>query len=100
MPSNRRALVGQKCVRRHVVMRNAFITVMQAAQLRDLNDPADTRDQPRNRTLLVEAQNESSIRFRIPRKGSLPEWAETPRGLGERTDSLPLHFVVTSDNIK
>ena len=35
---------------------NAFITVMQTAELRDLDDPADTRDLPRNRTLLVEAQ--------------------------------------------
>jgi|SRR5579863_6097580 len=35
---------------------NAFITVMQTAELRDLNDPADTRDLPRNWTLLVEAQ--------------------------------------------
>ena len=35
---------------------NAFITVMETAELRDLDDPADTRDPPRNRTLLVEAQ--------------------------------------------
>jgi hypothetical protein len=35
---------------------NAFITVMQTAELRDLDDPADTRDLPRHRTLLVEAQ--------------------------------------------
>ena len=35
---------------------NAFITVMQTAELRDLDDPADTRDLPRNWTLLVEAQ--------------------------------------------
>ena len=35
---------------------NAFITVMQTAELWDLDDPADTRDLPRNRTLLVEAQ--------------------------------------------
>ena len=34
----------------------AFITVMQTAELWDLDDPADTRDLPRNRTLLVEAQ--------------------------------------------
>jgi hypothetical protein len=41
---------------------NAFITVMQTAELRDLDDPADTGDLPRNRTMLVEAQNGSSIR--------------------------------------
>jgi hypothetical protein len=35
---------------------NAFITVMQTAGLRDLDDRADTRDLSRNRTLLVEAQ--------------------------------------------
>ena len=29
---------------------------MQTAELWDLDDPADTRDLPRNRTLLVEAQ--------------------------------------------
>ena len=35
---------------------NAFITVMQAAELWDLNDPSDTRDLPRKGTLLVEPQ--------------------------------------------
>jgi hypothetical protein len=35
---------------------NAFITVMQTAELRHLDSPADTRDLPRKRTLLVEAQ--------------------------------------------
>ena len=36
--------------------RNAFITVMQAAELRDLDDPSYTRDLTRKWTLLVEAQ--------------------------------------------
>jgi hypothetical protein len=35
---------------------NAFITVMETAQLRDRDDPADARNLSRNRTLLVEAQ--------------------------------------------
>ena len=35
---------------------NAFITVMETAQLRDCDDPADTRDLPREWTLLVEPQ--------------------------------------------
>jgi hypothetical protein len=35
---------------------NAFITVMQAAELRDLDDPSPARDSPRKWTLLVEAQ--------------------------------------------
>src|SRR5215831_15854964 len=35
---------------------HAFITVMQTAELRDCDDPADTRDLPRERTLLVEPQ--------------------------------------------
>src|SRR6266700_4846370 len=35
---------------------NAFITVMQAAELRDLDDPSRTRDLARKWTLLVEAQ--------------------------------------------
>ena len=35
--------------------RNAFITVMQAAELRDLNDLSRTRDSPKKWTLLVEA---------------------------------------------
>src|SRR5215469_11443421 len=34
---------------------NAFITVMQAAEVRDLNDPANARDLPSVRTLLVES---------------------------------------------
>src|SRR5882762_3589635 len=36
--------------------RNALIPVMQTAEQRDLYDPADARDLPRNRTLLVQAQ--------------------------------------------
>ena len=35
---------------------NAFITVMQTAELRDLDDSSHTRYLPRNRTLLAEAQ--------------------------------------------
>jgi hypothetical protein len=35
---------------------NALISVMQTAELRDLDDPSGTRDLPRNWTLLVEAQ--------------------------------------------
>ena len=35
---------------------NAFITVMQAAELRDLDDPSRTRDLTRKWTLLVEPQ--------------------------------------------
>ena len=35
---------------------NAFITVMKTAELRDRYDPADTRDRPREWTLLVEPQ--------------------------------------------
>jgi hypothetical protein len=35
---------------------NAFITVMKTAQLRDCDNPADTRDLPREGTLLVEPQ--------------------------------------------
>ena len=35
---------------------NAFITVMQTGELRDLDDPSHTRYLPRNRTLLAEAQ--------------------------------------------
>jgi len=35
---------------------NAFITVMQTAELRDLDDPSDTRDLQWKWTLLVEAQ--------------------------------------------
>jgi hypothetical protein len=34
---------------------NAFITVMQAAKVRNLDDPSDTRDLPSVRTLLVES---------------------------------------------
>ena len=34
---------------------NAFITMMQPTQLRDLDILSDPRDLPRNRTLLVEA---------------------------------------------
>jgi hypothetical protein len=34
---------------------NAFITVMQTAQVRDLDDASDTRYLPRNGTLFVEA---------------------------------------------
>ena len=33
---------------------NAFITVMQAAEVRDLDDPSDTRDLPCMWTLFVE----------------------------------------------
>ena len=36
--------------------RNALIAVMQAAELRDLDDPSHTRDSPRKWALLVEAQ--------------------------------------------
>jgi hypothetical protein len=32
---------------------NAFITVMATAELRDCDDPADTRDLPRKWTLLA-----------------------------------------------
>ena len=35
---------------------NAFVTVMQAAELWDLNDPSDTRDLPRKGTLLGQPQ--------------------------------------------
>jgi hypothetical protein len=35
---------------------NAFITMMQAAQLRNLDDPSHTRDLPSMRTLLVQPQ--------------------------------------------
>ena len=35
--------------------RNAFITVMQAAEVRNLDDPSDTRDLPCMWTLLVES---------------------------------------------
>ena len=35
---------------------NAFITVMKTAELRDYDDPAGTRDLPREWTLLVEPQ--------------------------------------------
>jgi hypothetical protein len=35
---------------------NAFITVMQAAELWDLDDPSHTRDSTKKWTLLVEAQ--------------------------------------------
>ena len=35
---------------------NAFITVMQAAEVRDLNDPANARDLPSIRTLLRQPQ--------------------------------------------
>jgi glycosyltransferase involved in cell wall biosynthesis len=35
---------------------NAFVTVMQPAELWDLNDPSDTRDLPRKGTLLGEPQ--------------------------------------------
>ena len=35
---------------------NAFITVMQAAELRDLDDPSRTRNSTRKWTLLVESQ--------------------------------------------
>src|SRR5262245_33298693 len=34
---------------------SAFITVMQAAEVRDLDDPSDTRDLPCVRTLLIES---------------------------------------------
>src|SRR5215471_6222084 len=34
---------------------NAFITVMQAAEVRNLDDPSDTRDLPCMWTLLVES---------------------------------------------
>jgi hypothetical protein len=34
---------------------NAFITVMQAAKVRNLDDPSDTRDLPCMWTLLVES---------------------------------------------
>jgi hypothetical protein len=47
---------------------NTFITVMQTAELLDLDDPATTQDLPRNRTLLVEAQMgpRSGVPGRIP----------------------------------
>jgi len=35
---------------------NAFVTVMKTAELRDCDDPVDTRDRPREWTLLVEPQ--------------------------------------------
>src|SRR5215467_12957991 len=35
---------------------NAFATVMKTAELRDCDDPADTRDRPREWTLLVQPQ--------------------------------------------
>ena len=35
---------------------NAFITVMQTAKMRDLDDPTDARDLPSIRTLLVQPQ--------------------------------------------
>jgi len=35
---------------------SAFVTVMETAELRDCDDPADTRDRPREWTLLVEPQ--------------------------------------------
>ncbi len=35
---------------------NAFVTVMKTAELRDCDNSADTRDPPRERTLLVETQ--------------------------------------------
>src|SRR5215471_4532925 len=35
---------------------NAFVTVMKTSDLRDCDDPADTRDRPREGTLLVEPQ--------------------------------------------
>ena len=35
---------------------NPLLTVMQATELRDLDDLADTRDLPRNRTLLLQPQ--------------------------------------------
>jgi hypothetical protein len=38
-----------------VLRRNAFITVMQAAEVRNLDDPSDTRDLPCMRTLLVQS---------------------------------------------
>ena len=34
---------------------NAFITVMQTAEVGNLDDPSDTRDLPNLRTLLVES---------------------------------------------
>src|SRR5262249_44433216 len=34
----------------------AFVTVMKTAELRDCDDPADTRDLPREGTLLVQPQ--------------------------------------------
>jgi hypothetical protein len=38
-----------------VLRRNAFITVVQAAKVRDLDDRSDTRDLPNMWTLLVES---------------------------------------------
>jgi hypothetical protein len=35
--------------------RRAFVTVMQAAKVRNLDDRSDTRDLPNRRTLLVES---------------------------------------------
>ena len=35
---------------------NVFVTVMKTAELRDCDDPADTRDLPREGTLLVQPQ--------------------------------------------
>ena len=39
-----------------MLRRHAFITVVQTAELRDLNDPADTRHQPWKWTLFRKAQ--------------------------------------------
>jgi len=39
-----------------LLRRHAFITVVQTAELRDLNDPADTRHQPRKWILFRKAQ--------------------------------------------
>jgi hypothetical protein len=52
---------------------NAFITVMETAQLRDCDDPADTGDLPREWTLFVEPQMGSGpmIVTEIPSQGSL-----------------------------
>ena len=38
-----------------IALRRAFVTVMQAAKVRNLDDRSDTRDLPNMRTLLVES---------------------------------------------
>ena len=49
-------LLRQKSIRAKSSRCDAFITVMEAAELRDLDDPSDAGDLPSMRTLLVQPQ--------------------------------------------